>query len=133
MVIEVVVPMLGITVEKGKILRWLKKEGDPVQKGEPLFEVETEKVVTEVESPGTGILKKIIVPENLEVPILTLVAVITKPGEDLPSQYQAVPPLPAAGAVPAAPPPQPAPSSPPAGTSRSSWVVAATCDARQFP
>jgi dihydrolipoamide dehydrogenase len=106
MAIEVVVPILGITVEKGKILRWLKKEGDPVQKGEPLFEVETEKVVTEVESPGTGILKKIFIPENLEVPVLTLVAVITKPGEELPEQYKAVPSPPAIGTVPAAPPPQ---------------------------
>ncbi|MBP1713776.1 MAG: dihydrolipoamide dehydrogenase [Deltaproteobacteria bacterium] len=106
MAIEVVVPMLGITVEKGKILRWLKKEGDPVQKGEPLFEVETEKVVTEVESPGTGILKKIIVPENLEVPVLTLVAVITKPDEELPAQYEAFPTLPAVGTKPAEPPPQ---------------------------
>lgn len=106
MAIEVVVPMLGITVEKGKILHWLKKEGDPVQKGEPLFEVETEKVVTEVESPGTGILKKIIIPENLEVPVLTLVAVITKPGEALPEQYKAVPSPPAIGTGPVAPPPQ---------------------------
>ena len=106
MAIEVVVPMLGITVEKGKILHWLKKEGYPVQKGEPLFEVETEKVVTEVESPGTGILKKIIIPENLEVPVLTLVAVITKPGEALPEQYKAVPSPPAIGTGPVAPPPQ---------------------------
>lgn len=121
MAIEVVVPMLGITVEKGTILRWLKKEGDWVQKGEPLFEVETEKVVTEVESPGTGILKKIIIPENLEVPVLTLVAVITQPNEDLPLQYQAVSPLPAAGVVPtAAPAPQAAPPSPPVSMSRPS-------------
>ena len=120
MAIEVVVPMLGITVEKGKILRWLKKEGDPVRKGEPLFEVETEKVVTEVESPGTGILKKIIVPENLEVPVLTLVGVITNPGEELPPQYKVLPSLPAATVATAPPPPQPAPSSTPPGAARPS-------------
>ena len=45
MAIEVVVPMLGITVEKGKILKWHKSEGDSVTKGEPIFEVETDKVV----------------------------------------------------------------------------------------
>lgn len=56
MAIEVVLPMLGITVEKGRILKWHKQEGDRVLKGEILFEVETEKVVTEVESPATGIL-----------------------------------------------------------------------------
>ncbi|MBP1713857.1 MAG: dihydrolipoyl dehydrogenase [Deltaproteobacteria bacterium] len=122
MAIEVVLPMLGITVEKGKITRWLKKEGDPVQKGEPLFEVETEKVVTEVESPGTGILKKIIVPENLEVPVLTLVAVITQASEDLPLQYQEVSPLPAAGAVPATPTPQATSPSLPVSTARSSSI-----------
>ena len=97
---------MGITVEKGKILRWLKKEGDLVQKGEPLFEVETEKVVTEVESPGTGILKKIFISENLEVPVLSLVAVITKPGEELPEQYKAEPSPPAIRTGPVAPPPQ---------------------------
>jgi len=70
MAIEVVIPMLGITVEKGKILKWLKSEGDFINKGEPIFEVETDKVVTEVESPGTGILKKILVQENVEVPVL---------------------------------------------------------------
>ena len=87
-VVEVVVPMLGITVEKGKILKWIKKEGEVVKKGEPIFEVETDKVVTEVESPGAGILKKILVSENVEVPILTLVGVITDKGEELPARYQ---------------------------------------------
>ena len=92
MAIEVVVPMLGITIEKGKILKWLKSEGDFVKKGEPIFEVETDKVVTEVESPGTGILKKIIVPENVEVPVLTVVAIITEKDEELPEKYRAIKP-----------------------------------------
>ena len=87
-VVEVVIPMLGITIEKGKILKWIKKEGEFVNKGESIFEVETDKVVTEVESPGTGILKKILVFENVEVPILTLVGVITDKGEELPAKYQ---------------------------------------------
>lgn len=92
MAIEVVVPMLGITIEKGKILKWLKSEGDYVKKGEPIFEVETDKVVTEVESPGTGILKKIIVPENIEVPVLTVVAIITEKDEELPEKYRSIKP-----------------------------------------
>jgi len=92
MAIEVVVPMLGITIEKGKILKWLKSEGDFVKKGEPIFEVETDKVVTEVESPGTGILRKILVLENVEVPVLTLVAIITEKDEELPEKYRAVKP-----------------------------------------
>jgi len=84
---EVVVPMLGITVEKGTIVEWLKSEGDLVEKGEIIFIVETEKVTTEVESPASGILAKIIVPVGVEVPVLTLAAVITEPGEELPAEY----------------------------------------------
>lgn len=92
MAVEVVVPMLGITIEKGKILKWLKSEGEFVKKGEPIFEVETDKVVTEVESPATGILKKILIPENIEVPVLTVVAVITEKGEELPERYRVTKP-----------------------------------------
>lgn len=111
MAIEVVVPMLGITVEKGKILKWHKSEGDSVTKGEPIFEVETDKVVTEVESPGSGILRKILIKENIEVPILTLVGVITDKNEKLPEKYRA------AGAgvpLPPTPPISPKTTPPPA-------------------
>lgn len=87
MAVEVVIPMLGITIEKGRILKWLKSEGDHVEKGESLFEVETDKVNTEIESPATGILRKILIPEGVEVPVLTAVAVITEPGEELPAKY----------------------------------------------
>ncbi len=99
MAVEVVVPMLGVTVERGKIVEWLKKEGDPVQKGEIIFIVEVEKATTEVESPASGILAKIILPAGIEVPILSLAAVITAPGEALPPQYAAAQPGPAAAAA----------------------------------
>ncbi len=88
MAVEVVLPMLGVTVEKGSILRWLKKEGDPVVKGEPLYVVEADKVTTEVESPATGILGRILVPVGVEVPVLTVVAVIVQKGEVVPEEYQ---------------------------------------------
>jgi dihydrolipoamide dehydrogenase len=87
MIIEVVIPMLGITIEKGKILKWIKSEGDYVKKGEPIFEVETDKVVTEVESPGTGILRNILVPEDREVPVLSLVGIIAEKDEAIPEKY----------------------------------------------
>jgi pyruvate dehydrogenase E2 component (dihydrolipoamide acetyltransferase) len=87
MAVEVVLPALGLTVEKGTILKWLKKEGDTVTKGESLYEVEADKVTTEVESPASGVLRKILVPEGIEVPILTVVAVITKQAESLPEKY----------------------------------------------
>jgi pyruvate dehydrogenase E2 component (dihydrolipoamide acetyltransferase) len=83
MATEVVLPALGLTVEKGKILEWYKKEGDPVQKGELIFLVEADKVTTDVESPSSGILSKILIPVGVEVPILTVVAIITGPGEKL--------------------------------------------------
>ncbi|MFH1122109.1 MAG: dihydrolipoamide acetyltransferase family protein [Pseudomonadota bacterium] len=87
MAIDVVMPALGLTVEKGVIVKWLKKEGEAVSKGESLFEIEADKVATEVESPATGILARILVPVGVEVPILTVVAVITEPGEELPTDY----------------------------------------------
>lgn len=94
MTVEVVLPMLGITVERGRILKWHKSEGERVQKGEILFEVETEKVVTEVESPATGILARILVPEGLEVPLLTVVGVILQEGEELPESFGKASPQP---------------------------------------
>ncbi len=87
MAIEVVLPALGLTVEKGKILKWLKKEGETVAKGDSLYEVEADKVTTEVESPASGVLRKILIPEGVEVPILTVVAVITDEKEKLPEKY----------------------------------------------
>ncbi len=87
MAIEVVLPALGLTVEKGKILKWIKKEGETVAKGDSLYEVEADKVTTEVESPASGVLRKILIPEGIEVPILTVVAVITGEKEDLPEKY----------------------------------------------
>jgi pyruvate dehydrogenase E2 component (dihydrolipoamide acetyltransferase) len=87
MATEVVFPMLGITVERGRILKWIKSEGDQVEKGESILEVEAEKVTTEVESPATGVLKKILVPDNLEIPVLTVVGIITGEEEDVPEKY----------------------------------------------
>ena len=99
MAIEIVVPMLGVTIEKGKIVEWLKKEGDAVKKGESIFIVEAEKVTTEVESPAAGILARIFLQAGEEVPLLTVVGVITEKGEILPDKYASYNPL-AAGAKP---------------------------------
>jgi pyruvate dehydrogenase E2 component (dihydrolipoamide acetyltransferase) len=110
---EVVIPMLGVTIETGIIVEWLKKEGDPVKKGESLFVVEADKVVTEVESPATGLLAKILLPVGQKVPVLTVVAVITEPGEAVPSRYlSGAPVAAAAGPAPAAAAPMTAPNAP---------------------
>ncbi|MCF8040024.1 MAG: 2-oxo acid dehydrogenase subunit E2, partial [Desulfohalobiaceae bacterium] len=90
MATEVVVPMLGVTVEKGKIVEWLKSEGDQVEKGEALFVVEAEKVTTEVEAPATGVLAKIFIPADREMPVLSLAGLIIEPGEEIPEEYRKV-------------------------------------------
>ncbi len=64
MIKEISMPKLGLTMTEGVITEWLKREGDHVKKGEPLFEVMTEKINIEIESPYSGILKEIVVPEG---------------------------------------------------------------------
>ena len=77
-------PKMGDTMEEGKILRWIKREGDPVNKGESLAEVETDKVNIEIESFASGVLRKILVPEGASAPIGAAIALIGAPDEPLP-------------------------------------------------
>jgi len=76
-------PKLGLSMQKGTIVKWLFKEGERVEKSEPLLEIETEKIVNEVESPISGILLKIYIHEGETVPILTPLGVIGKIGEKI--------------------------------------------------
>ncbi len=78
-------PKMGDTMEEGKILRWLKKEGDPVKKGDSLAEVETEKVNIEIESFANGVLRKILVPEGNSAAVGSGIALVGTPDEPLPS------------------------------------------------
>ena len=87
MAIEVIIPALGVVVESAKIIRWLKKEGDPVIKGEPLIEIESEKVSTEIIAPASGILGPLLYPEGAEVPITKIVTVVLAKGESLPDWF----------------------------------------------
>jgi len=77
-------PKMGDTMEEGKILRWIKKEGDAVKRGESLAEVETDKVNIEIESFASGVLRKILVPEGQSAPIGAGIALIGAPDEPLP-------------------------------------------------
>jgi pyruvate dehydrogenase E2 component (dihydrolipoamide acetyltransferase) len=81
MAISVVMPALEMAQETGKLISWLKKEGDPVAKGEPLLEVETDKAVMEIESPGDGVLAGVKVQPGAEVPVGQTIAWIVRPGE----------------------------------------------------
>jgi pyruvate dehydrogenase E2 component (dihydrolipoamide acetyltransferase) len=110
MATEVIIPALGVVVESAKIIRWLKKEGDPVAKGEPLIEIESEKVSTEIIAPASGILGPLLYPEGAEVPITKIVTVVLAKGESLPDWFlrerEAVPkgtPAPAGEPVPSPP------------------------------
>jgi pyruvate dehydrogenase E2 component (dihydrolipoyllysine-residue acetyltransferase) len=87
---QVILPRLGQGMESGTIVRWLKSEGDEVQKGEPLFELDTDKVTQEVEADVGGVLLKILVDEG-EVPVGTPVAFLGEKGEDLPEVETATP------------------------------------------
>ncbi len=83
MATEVILPRLGQGMESGTIVRWLKSEGDAVEKGEPLFELDTDKVTQEVEAEASGVLLKIAVATG-EVPVGKTVAFIGSEGEAVP-------------------------------------------------
>ena len=91
MATQVILPRLGQGMESGTIVRWLKSEGEPVEKGEPLFELDTDKVTQEVEAEAAGVLLKIAVSEG-EVPVGQTVAFIGTEGEDIPEVETAAPP-----------------------------------------
>jgi pyruvate dehydrogenase E2 component (dihydrolipoamide acetyltransferase) len=80
----VIFPKLGQTMEEGAIVKWLKKVGDPVAKGDILFEIETDKANLEVESFFEGVLLKIYVKEGVTVPVNTLVGYVGAAGEKVP-------------------------------------------------
>ena len=81
---KVVMPRLSLTMKEGTVTQWHKKEGESVEKGEPLVEVLTEKVVCDIEAPASGVLRKILVKEGTDVPVAETLAIIAAPGEELP-------------------------------------------------
>ncbi len=83
---QVTLPRLGQGMESGTIVRWLKAEGDKVEKGEPLYELDTEKVTQEVESDASGVVLKILAGEGEEIEVGKPVAVIGEEGEDISSE-----------------------------------------------
>ena len=89
---EIVLPQWGMEMQDGTIVRWLKQEGDTVAEGEPIVEVETAKLQTELESTASGILSRIVAQEGQIVPIRGVLCVIAEPGEEIaPSAAPAVP------------------------------------------
>jgi len=82
-------PALGQTTDELRIISWLKKEGDPIEQGEPLFVVETDKATLEVEAFSSGILRKIVRQEDEVVEVGTLIAYIGKAEDELPGEMPA--------------------------------------------
>jgi pyruvate dehydrogenase E2 component (dihydrolipoamide acetyltransferase) len=123
--VKVLMPKGSDTMTEGKVLKWVKREGDQVSTGETVVEIETDKVDMEVEAMGSGVLRKILVQAGKVVPVGELLALVAKPDEDISSLLKAEraagaqPPAGSAVAapapVPAAPPRPPASASPAAG------------------
>ena len=115
MPINILMPALSPTMEKGNLAKWLKKEGEKVKPGDVIAEIETDKATMEVEAVDEGTLAKIVVPEGTtDVPVNQLIAVLAGEGEDVKAAGAA------AGSAPAPKPaeakPHPAPSAPPSPT-----------------
>src|SRR5215472_5082232 len=116
---DVVMPQMGESIVEGTLTRWLKRPGDHVERDEPLFEISTDKVDTEIPSPAAGTLSEVLVEEGKTVGINTVVARIDGAGGAAakPAAPAASAPAPAAEppaqqAAPVAPPPS-QPSAPP--------------------
>src|SRR5437762_9933153 len=83
MPVNILMPALSPTMEKGNLAKWLKHEGDAVKAGDVIAEIETDKATMEYESIDDGVLAKIVVPEGTQdVPVNQLIAVLAQEGED---------------------------------------------------
>nr|WP_263326640.1 dihydrolipoamide acetyltransferase family protein [Neobacillus sp. Marseille-Q6967] len=80
---EVKMPRLGVTMQAGTVSTWLVEEGEYIERGDYLFELETEKSTVEIEAMNSGVLRKIIVPEGQEVPVNTVIAIIAEEDEEV--------------------------------------------------
>ena len=125
MPIQILMPALSPTMTDGKLAKWHKKEGDGVESGDVIAEIETDKATMEIEAVDEGVLGKILVPEGTEeVPVNQVIALLLEDGEDVSALEGALegaaeapapaPPPPAAAPAPAAPSPAPAPAPQPA-------------------
>src|SRR6266571_4830342 len=99
MITKILMPKLSEAMETGKVIKWLKKEGDAIKGGDVIAEIETDKANVEIEAFGSGVLRKIIVGEGGQVPVGDLIGVIAEPSDDISTLAASVPsPAPAAAA-----------------------------------
>lgn len=128
MPLEVLMPKLGLTMTEGTILRWLAAIGQPIQTGQILFEIETEKAVTEIEAQANGTLGQILAPEGTTTAIGKVIGYILLPGETSAD----IPPTPVAPAAPTATQATPASPSPAASPATSPSDIKASPIARRL-
>src|SRR4051794_6226588 len=143
MPINILMPALSPTMEKGNLAKWLKKEGDKVKSGDVIAEIETDKATMEVEAVDEGTIAKILVPEGTQdVPVNDIIAVLAGDGEDVKSAVAGAAPTPKAAAAPAAAPlaaapaaaaaPAPKPAAPAAALTPQAAAPQANGHARVF-
>jgi len=122
MPVNILMPALSPTMEKGNLAKWLKKEGDKVKPGDVIAEIETDKATMEYEAVDEGTLAKIVVPEGTaDVPVKTLIAVLAEEGEDVKAAAAAA----GKGAAPKPAPPKAASTAPSAPAGAAAAVHAA--------
>ena len=109
---EVIMPALGMAQDEGVLLRWLKREGEMVEAGEPLMEVATDKVDVQVEAPASGVLTAVTAQEGDEIPVGQVIGLIAAEGEELPPAATPTPTGDSPDESTAAPPPESRASSP---------------------
>jgi pyruvate dehydrogenase E2 component (dihydrolipoamide acetyltransferase) len=114
---DVIMPQMGFDMEEGTVIRWLKAEGDNVDRGEPIVEVETDKATVEVEAFDSGLLRRIVISEGVTVPVGQVIGIIAAADEDIPS-IESPAPGPSVKAGPVVATPTPPTPSPPAKADR---------------
>ncbi len=129
MATNVVMPQMGYDMREGTVVRWYKQEGETVDRGEVIADIETDKATVEFEAYTGGVLGRIVAEAGIAVPVGELIAIITEPGESVPEVA-----APAASPAPAAPAPAPAAAEPepPAAVPASDGGVRASPIARRL-
>jgi pyruvate dehydrogenase E2 component (dihydrolipoamide acetyltransferase) len=114
MITKVLMPKLSEAMETGKVIKWLKKEGDAIKGGDVIAEIETDKANVEIEAFGSGVLRKILVGEGAQVPVGEMIGVIADPADDIAAVAAGAPakqpPTAPIAATAAAPAPSPVPA-----------------------
>ncbi|MGD0264738.1 MAG: dihydrolipoamide acetyltransferase family protein [Candidatus Methylomirabilota bacterium] len=121
---QVIMPKLSDAMTEGRVIQWLKKEGDRVQGGDVLASIETDKAEIELEAFGSGVLRKVLAEDGQTVPVGQLIGVIAEPDEDISGLVRAAPAAPKVEAKPEAPATAAPAPAPPAAPPEAGWVPA---------